>query len=192
MKRGKKPKAVSGLNRLWSRFSEARVQKAAPKEPTAKNPQDYYWEVLFEEVPEYDMDEMSRLIDFRQKVNYLCRHPLSTRSLPLLQRLYERTEDTTLRSILAKQMYLLRRHYLESYKEYADRALILLVDREKYFDKWEGIYILGCFGGRRALEHAQTRLKKEKDGLLRQTLQRAAARIQARLDALARERGYKV
>jgi hypothetical protein len=68
--------------------------------------------------------------------------------------------------------------------------LILLAQRENYFDKWEGIFILGCFASERVIAEIEARLLKEKDHILRQALQRAIEKIRNSKKQKIRERGF--
>ena len=87
-------------------------------------------------------------------------------------------------------MYLLNHEYLQSFREYSDRALIQLAERENLFDKWEGVYFLGCYGGGSALDYLHKKLKKEKDQILLQTIKRAIVKIEKNIDTKKLERGF--
>lgn len=126
----------------------------------------------------------------REQILGLCRKRLSTEMVGLLAELHAESDDCVIRSALARKIHELRRGYLQSHKEYSDRRLIMLAERDNLFDKWEGIYILGCFGGSEALRFARARLQEETDSVLRQALQQAICRIERTQEKKKRERGF--
>lgn len=126
----------------------------------------------------------------RAWIGDVCRQPLSTQAVRFLESVYERSGDTFVRSLLARKSYLLRRDYLQSFREYSDRALILLAQRENYLDKWEGMFILGCYGSERVIPEIESWLLKETDHILRQTMQRAIEKIRNSKKRKTRERGF--
>jgi len=127
---------------------------------------------------------------FRNQIAALCRKALSTQTVELLEKLSETTEDAFSRGLLAKKIHLLRVGYLQSFKEYSDRALTLLAEREKEFDQWEGIYILGCFGKDSALKYLQTRAATEPNKLLLQTIKRAIENVGINKKKRKQKRGF--
>lgn len=139
---------------------------------------DYFGDILFEDIEEWSIPHPNQELWFRRTVETVCGKSLSTQTLEFLDELYQKSNDVVMRGLLARQIHLLRYEYLQSFKEYSDRALILLAEREKLFDKWEGIYILGCFGGSRALAYLRKQLNKEKEQLLLQTIKRAVDKIE--------------
>ena len=114
----------------------------------------------------------------------------STTTKAILIELSTATDDAFTRSLLVKKIYALRVGYLQSFKEYSDRALILVAEREKEFDQWEGIYILGCFGKDGALKYLQTRTATEQNKLLRQTIERAIEKIKINKKKRKQKRGF--
>ncbi|MFQ5709068.1 MAG: hypothetical protein ACE5HO_16550 [bacterium] len=163
---------------------------AQKKTPTVKSPTEFYWDNIVDQCEDYRIVEPDHPSLDRRKIEALCNKPLSTGSIALLERLYSKTEDVVLRSMLAKKSYMMRRDYLQSYKEYSDRALILLAERKKYLDKWEGIYILGCFGSGSALKYLRGLLETEEERLLINTIKRAMQKIETNAEARNKERGF--
>ncbi|MFQ5769001.1 MAG: hypothetical protein ACE5HX_00590 [bacterium] len=175
--------------------SRKKQKRKKPKKTKAKKKQakthtkyiptsvDYYRETLFYELEEWRLPHPNQELWFRRNVEALCRKALSTQVKVLLDELYQKIDDVVLRGMLAKKMYLLNRDYLQSFHEYSDRALIQLAERENLFDKWEGIYILGCYGGRVALEYLRKRMKTEKAPLLIQTIRNAIYKIEKGIEA---------
>ncbi|MFQ5863769.1 MAG: hypothetical protein ACE5IW_00910 [bacterium] len=150
---------------------------------------DYYRDDLFETYPEWSIPHPNHELWIRRHIENLLYRPLSTQSVILLEELYQETNDVVLRALLAKRIHILRRDYLQSFREYSDRALILLAEREKMFDKWEGIHILGCFGGSSAVEYLRKRLDNEKNQLMIRTIKRALYKIEKNIETKAYERG---
>jgi hypothetical protein len=126
----------------------------------------------------------------RDRIVDVCRQRLSTQAVEFLENLYGTTSDAELRGLLARKSYSLRRDYLRSFREYSDAALMLLSQREKFFDKWEGIFILGCFGTERSISQIQGWLAGETDPVLKQALERAIEKIRSRNKQKIRERGF--
>ncbi len=136
---------------------------------------------------EQDLNSELRL---RDRIMKLCRRPLSTQTVSFLEELYDGNGDAVVRGLLARKCYALRRDYLKSFREYSDRALVLLAQREKFLDKWEGIYILGCYGSERAIPQLQKWRASETDQLLIQTIERAIDKIRKKKIKKIRERGF--
>lgn len=151
---------------------------------------DYYRETLFYELEEWRLPHPNQELWFRRNVEALCIKSLSTQAVALLEELYCKTDDVVLRGMLAKKMYLLNHEYLQSFREYSDRALIQLAERENLFDKWEGVYFLGCYGSGGALDYLNKKLEKEKDQILIQTIKRAIVKIEKNIDTKKLERGF--
>lgn len=151
---------------------------------------DYFRDMIFETNKEWYVHHPNHELWFRKQLEYLFSKSLSTQTIHLLEELYQITDAVVLRSVLARRIHLLRVDYLHSFREYSDRALILLTERKKLFDKWEGIYILGCFGGRSAFDYLCKRLTKEKNQLLIQTIKRAIFKIEKNIKAKTLERGF--
>ncbi len=126
----------------------------------------------------------------RAWIAHLCRQRLSTQAVGFLESVYEQSRDAFLRGLLARKSYLLRRDYLQSFREYSDRALLLLAQRENYFDKWEEMFILGCFGSARVIPEIESWLLNEKDYILRETMQRAIEKIRSSKKQKIRDRGF--
>ncbi|HEX9654022.1 MAG TPA: hypothetical protein VGA99_09945 [bacterium] len=126
----------------------------------------------------------------RAWIEEVCRRPLSTQAIRFLEDIYERSNDALVRGLLARKSYVLRRDYLKSFREYSDRALILLAKRENFLDKWEGIYILSSFGSERILPEIQTWLNGERNSIVRHALTRAIEKIRRRKKQKTGERGF--
>ena len=124
------------------------------------------------------------------QIKMLCKKSSSTQLIPFLEKLSQATKDPFIKSLLAKKIYALQTGYLQSFKEYSDRALILLAEREKEFDQWEGIYILGCFGKDGALKYLKTRAATEENKLLLQTIVRASEKIRINKKKRKQKRGF--
>ncbi|TDI82210.1 MAG: hypothetical protein E2O79_06830 [Caldithrix sp.] len=110
--------------------------------------------------------------------------------IPFLGKLSTVTADAFTRTLLAKKIYALQVGYLQSFKEYSDRALIRLAEREKEFDQWEGIYILGCFGKDSVLKYLQARAATEQNKLLLQTIRRAIEKVGINKEKRKQKRGF--
>ena len=151
---------------------------------------DYFLEILLQDEDDIFIKHPTNEIWLRNQVLSLCRKPLSTQTVPLLVALSGKTEDGLLRGLLEKKIHLLRTGSLESYKEFSDRALILLTDRETFFEKWEGFYIMGCFGRNASVKFLTGRLEIEFNPLLRQTIKRAIEKIKTRKEKKKLERGF--
>lgn len=150
----------------------------------------FFRQTVLDDYADWSVKHPNNEVWLRNQIAQLCRKQLSTATIPLLERLYRNAEDAFARALLAKQMYYLRKQYLQSFKEYSDRALILLCNRENYFDIWEGIYILGCFGGDAALKYLNKRLSNENDPLLNQTIRRSIQKIKINKERKKRQRGF--
>jgi hypothetical protein len=100
------------------------------------------------------------------------------------------TDDAICRKLLAVKSYLLRRGYLQSFKEYSDRALILRCAEGNLFDQWEGIFILGSFGGTEGVKYLRSRLKTAPDDILRHAIRRSIERIGENRERKRKERGF--
>lgn len=129
-------------------------------------------------------------LQVRDRIIKLCRRPLSTQTVSFLEELYDGSGDAVVRSLLARKCCALRRDYLQSFREYSDRALFLLAQRENFVDKWEGIYILGCYGSERAIPELQKWRVSETDQLLIRTIGRAIEKIANKKKQKIRERGF--
>lgn len=155
--------------------------------------EDYYQDIIL--IPEskeaaLEIKHPNRQLWLRNQIAALCRKALSTQTVEFLERLSKTTEDAFSRGLLAKKSHLLRVGYLQSFKEYSDHALILLAEREKEFDQWEGIYLLGCFGKDGALKYLHTRAATEQTKLLRQTIERAIEKIKINKKKRKQKRGF--
>ncbi len=126
----------------------------------------------------------------RNKLLNLARKRLSTECISLLEELYDFTRDPFTRKMLARKIHLLRVDYLSSFKEHSDRGLIRLVEREGLFDRWEGIYILGYFGGDEATKYLRGQLALEQNCLLTHAIEQALIRIKKKKAEKARLRGF--
>ncbi len=170
------------------RFFRRRKQKVSRLAPPS-TVLTYYWNLVAEVTAEPGIPHPNRELYLRTQIHHLIRKSLGTRTVEVLERLYELTEDSLDRVRLAKKALALRRGYLEWHKEFSDRALIRLSEREKLFDKWEGIYILGCFGGERAKAYLEKQLTVETDALLAQVMSRSIAKIEGHIKQKVQERG---
>ncbi|MFQ5652155.1 MAG: hypothetical protein ACE5IY_19675, partial [bacterium] len=126
----------------------------------------------------------------RQQILTLCRKRLSTQTVAALETLYASTGDVVCRQQLARKIHLLRRDYLDAHREYSDRRLVMLAERENLFDKWEGIHILGCFGGDEALQYLKERLGTEDEPLLEHTIRQAMKKLRDKKKRMKKERGF--
>ncbi len=151
---------------------------------------DFYDELVRELSDSDALRHPTRELYFRARVDALLRKRLSTRLVRVLEALYRLAPDPITRSRLARKSLLLQRDYLNSFKEYSDRALIRLAERENLFDKWEGFYILAWFGGKTAKAYLVERLNQEEEGLLRQVMEWGIGRIELNLRKRAQERGF--
>ncbi len=165
-------------------------KKVKPAQPAFYTVSDYFRATLFSDREPWHINHPTNEFWQQRQILALCKKSLSTQTLEVLEELYQRTNDPLLRGLLARKSYLLRINYLQSYKEYSDRALILLTQRENLFDKWEGIYILGCFGTKNALPYLKERLTHENNRLLIQAIERAITKINFRAEKKVRERGF--
>lgn len=138
-------------------------------------------------------------ISFRHPNNYLwlreqcllvCRKRLSTGNVFLLEALQVETSDPMSRKRLAVKSYLLRKEFLQSFKEFSDRALILRCERGNLFDQWEGIFILGSFGGTEGVKYLLSRLKTESNEILRHVICRSMERIRENRERKKKQRGF--
>ncbi|MCG8604834.1 hypothetical protein MJD09_07540, partial [bacterium] len=62
--------------------------------------------------------------------------------------------------------------------------------RENLFDKWEGIYILGYYGGERTIPYLHNLLSNENNSLLTQTIERSIHRIEENARRKLAKRGF--
>ena len=58
------------------------------------------------------------------------------------------------------------------------------------FDKWEGIYILGCFATKKAIAYLKERRTAEQSKLLIQAIDRAIQKIEFNAIKKLQERGF--
>ncbi len=151
---------------------------------------DYFDEIILGGFGELTIKHPNDEIWLNHQIKMLCKKSSSTQLIPFLEKLSTVTEDTLTRSLLAKKIHTLQTGYLQSFKEYSDRALILLAEREKEFDQWEGIYILGCFGKDGALKYLKTRAATEQNMLLLQAIQRASEKIKINKKKRKLKRGF--
>jgi hypothetical protein len=126
----------------------------------------------------------------RLLVTQLIQRRLSTGAVGYLEELYDRLPSVELRTMVAKRAHQLRREYLASYKEFSDRALIQLSRRDLLLEKWEGIYLLGYFGGGDAQRYLTRCLRDGLDAPLKQAAETAIVKIERRRQAKLRERGF--
>lgn len=185
MKRTKKKfKAKKAVKKQKIQKQDLSSKKSFP------NITDYYRENILAESESLGDEYPNSQVLLSKQITALCKKSLSTGSVPLLEELYLKTEDAFLRKLLAKKIYSLRVDYLKSFKEYSDRRLIMLAQRENLFDKWEGIYILGCFGGDEALKYLRERSQTEKNKLLAETIIQSIHRINKNKQQKKSERGF--
>jgi len=120
----------------------------------------------------------------------LVERQLSTRAVEYLEELYDRLPDAGLRAMVARRAYRLRREYMVSFKEFSDRALIQLAKRSDRAAQWEGLYLLGTYGGQGALQFLQEGLENGFEPALAQAARVAIRKIHLRLEEKRRERGF--
>jgi hypothetical protein len=123
-------------------------------------------------------------------IGELVGRQLSTRAVDYLEDLYERLPNPGLRALVARRAHTLRRDYLMSYKEFSDRALILLAEREGEIAQWEGIFLIGCFGGRSAQKYLEQRLADGLASPLREAAEVAIRKVVRRREVKRLERGF--
>ncbi|MFQ5604225.1 MAG: hypothetical protein ACE5HS_13240 [bacterium] len=155
-----------------------------------RNVYDYFWDEIFLEEGDFENVLPNHEIDFHQNIRAFCNKRLGTSAVRILEALYQKATDVLVRVDLARKIYALQKDYLQSFKEYSDRALMLLTEREKLFDKWEGIYILGCFGSKSTIPYLQKRRAHETNQLLKKTMERAIQKIEINAKKKIRERGF--
>ncbi len=90
---------------------------------------DYYWDIIDEVEEDFLIHHPDNELNYRYSIESLCRTSFSTESVEFFENLYKKAKDVVSRRILAKKIHLLRRAYLQSFKEYSDNALILLTQR---------------------------------------------------------------
>ena len=178
---------------MTSIFRKMKKKKRRNKDSPAKpslSISDYFHKIILGGFEELDIKHPNEELWLNHQIRMLCKKSSSTRLIPFLGKLSTATDDAFTRSLLAKKIHALQVGYLQSFKEYSDRALILLTEREKEFDQWEGIYILGCFGKDGALKYLQTRAAKEPNKLLLQTIERAIEKIEINKKKRKQKRGF--
>ncbi|TDI85959.1 MAG: hypothetical protein E2O76_08790 [Caldithrix sp.] len=151
---------------------------------------DYFHDIILGGFNELNIKHPNDELWLNHQIRVLCKKSSSTQLIPFLGKLCTATDDAFTRSLLARKIHELQTGYLQSFKEYSDRALILLAEREKEFDQWEGIYILGCFGKDSALKYLETRAVTEQNKLLRQTIARASEKIKINKKKRKQKRGF--
>lgn len=166
-----------------------RRNRNAPTKPNL-SVTDYFHEIILGGFEELNIKHPNEELWLNHQIKMLCKKSSSTQLIPFLGKLSTVTDDAFTRSLLAKKIYALQTGYLQSFKEYSDRALIRLAEREKEFDQWEGIYILGCFGKDGALKYLQTRAATEQNKLLLQTIKRAIEKVGINKEKRKQKRGF--
>ncbi len=163
-------------------------QRARRKQKPVPNITDYYSEIFGQLDVFWDEDERGRRQE--QQILRVCSQRLSTQSVVLLERLYARAGEGFTRKLLARKIYKLRHDYLNSYKEHSDRSLIMLVERDNWFDRWEGVFILGYFGGDAATKYLEERMLHEPCTDLVYAMQQALSRIKRKRKERKLKRGF--
>ena len=151
---------------------------------------DYFHDIILGGFNELNIKHPNDELWLNHQIRVLCKKSSSTQLIPFLGKLCTASDDPFTRSLLAKKIHELQTGYLQSFKEYSDRALIRLAEREKEFDQWEGIYILGCFGKDSALTYLQTRAATEQNKLLLQTIKRAIEKVGINKKKRKQKRGF--
>ena len=151
---------------------------------------EYFDEIILDGFEEPNIKHPNNELWLNHQIKMLCKKSSSTQLIPFLEKLSTATDDSFTKGLLAKKILALQTGYLQSFKEYSDRALILLAEREKEFDQWEGIYILGCFGKDGALKYLKTRAATEENKLLFQTIVRASEKIRINKKKRKQKRGF--
>ena len=172
------------------RKSRKRKRKPVENQTRVPSPSEYFRQEIFCDFEAWQIRHPNYDLWLRHQIKMLCKKSVSTQLVLFLDELLRKTGDTISRGLLARKIYQLQTHYLQSFKEYSDRALILLTQREKLFDKWEGIHILGHFGGKRAVPYLRELLSQENNLLLIQTIESSISRIEANAKKKALKRGF--
>jgi hypothetical protein len=151
---------------------------------------EYFRQDIFGHEEQWHTRHPNRELWLRHQIEVLCKKRLGTQLVQFLDELLAKTDDAVSRGLLVRKCHLLKIDHLQSFKEYSDRALILLTQREKLFDKWEGIYILGYYGGKRAIPYLRELLSNENNLLLTQTIERSILRIEENARKKLAKRGF--
>lgn len=166
-------------------------KRQAKKQPLYRpKAADYFDDLILGGYDDTEIKHPTRELWLNHKITDLCRKSSSTQFVGLLEKMSSRTADPVVRRVVAKKIHMLRVGYLQSFKEYSDRALIRLAEREKEFDQWEGIFILGCFGKHAARKYLEERLTGERNRLLAQTIKQAIEKIKINKQKKRQERGF--
>lgn len=181
---------MRALKRFGSKKSSymKRLQPAQPARFVSSD--GYYHEQILVHADSLECKHPNDEDWLRREIILLCGKRLSTAAVPLLEGLYAKTSDVFCRKLLARKIHALRQDYLNSFKEYSDRRLLMLLDRDNFFDKWEGVYILGRFGKGEALQRLQELAAGEKDPAMQHALIAAARRIEKKRKEKKRQRGF--
>lgn len=155
-------------------------KKKRRAQPAIRTALDYYRLQIYGRMDLLGCPHPNRTLWLRKQLLLFCKKRLSTACIPLLEEFSETTEDAIVRKLLVRKSFQLRKDYLNSFKEYSDRRLILLTQRSNLLENWEGIYILGCFGGDDALSYLNDRFQVEPDPTLMHALRQAMLRIERR------------
>lgn len=155
-----------------------------------KNPvSEFYNERILDQLDVLEIKHPSRKQWLNHEIFRLFKQRLSTGKIEFLEKIYEVCEDDYTRKLVARQIHILRQDYLKSHKEYSDRRLIMFAEREKFADKWEGIYLLGEFGKDQARQYLAKKIETENDGTLKQAMQTAMIKIKRNAEKKRKERG---
>ncbi|MCG8605480.1 hypothetical protein MJD09_10845, partial [bacterium] len=97
---------------------------------------EYFRQDIFGEDEEWHTRHPNRELWLRHQIELLCKKRLGTQLVQFLEELLAQTDDAISRGLLVRKCHSLKKEYLQSFKEYSDRALLLLTQRENLFDKW--------------------------------------------------------
>lgn len=154
--------------------SKRRIKKSKLyKKPVS----DFYNERILEQLDVFEFKHPNKKQWLSHEIFRLFKQKLSTGKIEFLEKIYDVCEDDFTRKLVARRIYLLRQGYLKSHKEYSDRRLIMFAEREKFADKWEGIYLLGEFGKDNSRQYLVEKIKTETDATLKKTMQTAILKI---------------
>lgn len=167
-----------GLGRIFGRSKQASsADRQSHVESRYRTSADYYRDQILLPLEELEIRHPTNRDWFNNQIITLCRKRLSTSNVEFLEVCYERCEAAYGHKLLARRIHLLRVEYLQSFKEFSARRLIMLAERENFKDRWEGIYLLGTFGGSQAHEYLKRKMANERDPFIESAMKQAKARI---------------
>ena len=160
------------------------------KQILPKSAVDFYREDIIKQLNDLEIKHPNQTQWLKSKILAFCSKRLSTGLVTVLEELYQMANDAYCRKLVARKIHSLQVDYLMSFKEYSDRRLIMLAERQNIFDKWEGIYILGCFGGDEAQRYLEEKKPTERNPLFAHVMQQAILKIKRIKEKKRKERGF--